>query len=314
MNYCRITYQPCGDAAYSPKGLALLSKSLTHLNDLPLSAEEQRRDAALRMEKMSIQGVQPKLSALLNVRQHGFEITDVGGTFILKPQNSDFPQLPENEAVTMCMAAKTGIEVPLTGLVGSKDGSLTYFIRRFDRPKKGQKFATEDFTQLLGYKRETKYNASMEKLIDVVEQFCTFPMLEKAKLLRLVLFNFLVGNEDAHLKNFTLITRNGKVELSPAYDLLNSTIVLRGTNIEEFALPLAGKKRKLNYDLLVNYYGKERLKLSDKTIQQILTELQSAIPEWFGLLDICFLSDDLKVKYRTLLTNRIRVLGLEKIV
>lgn len=312
MNYCRITYQPCDDAAYSPKGLALLSKSLTHLDDLPFSAEEQRRDAVSRMEKMSIQGVQPKLSALLNVRQHGFEITDVGGTFILKPQNSDFPQLPENEAVTMCMAGKAGIEIPITGLVGSKDGSLTYFTRRFDRPKKGQKLATEDFAQLLGFNRDTKYNASMEKLVDVVEQFCTFPMLEKAKLFRLVLFNFLVGNEDAHLKNFTLITRNGKVELSPAYDLLNSTIVLRGANIEEFALPLAGKKRKLNRELLVNYYGKERLKLSDKTIQQILNELQSAIPEWLQLLDVCFLSDDLKDKYFKLLANRVGCLGIKK--
>ena len=141
MNYCRITYAPCGDAVYSLNGLALLSKSLTDLCDLPFSANEQRFDAANRERKMSIQGVQPKLSALLNVRQQGFEITDLGGTFILKPQNKDFPQLPENEAVTMCMASKVGIEVPTTGLVGSQDGSLTYFIRRFDRLGKGKKLA-----------------------------------------------------------------------------------------------------------------------------------------------------------------------------
>lgn len=312
MNHCRISYAPCGEAAYSPKALALLSKSLRTLHDLPFSADEQRFEAINRERKMSIQGVQPKMSALLNVRKECFEITDLGGQFILKPQNRDFPQLPENEAITMCMAAKAGIEVPLSGLVGSKDGSLTYFIRRFDRIKKGQKLATEDFAQLLGRDRHTKYDASMEKLVEVIEQFCTFPALEKVKLFRLVLFNFLVGNEDAHLKNFTLITRKGKVELSPAYDLLNSTIVLRGANIEEFALPLAGKKRKINRGLLINYYGKERLKLSDKTIQQVLSELASAIPEWFHLLDVCFLSDDLKEKYRVLLTNRIHVLGFEE--
>lgn len=312
MNYCRITYAPCGDAVYSLNGLALLSKSLTDLRDLPFSANEQRFDAANRERKMSIQGVQPKLSALLNVRQQGFEITDLGGMFILKPQNNDFPQLPENEAITMCMALKAGIEVPTTGLVGSKDGSLTYFIRRFDRLGKSKKLATEDFTQLLEQDRDTKYDASMEKLVDVVEQFCTFPVLEKVKLFRLVLFNFLVGNEDAHLKNFTLITRNNKVELSPAYDLLNTTIVLRGTNIEELALPLAGKKRKLNRTLLVDYYGKERLKLSDKTIEQVLTELTNAIPEWLALLNICFLSDELKEKYRNLLLNRIHVLEMNR--
>ena len=310
MNYCRITYQPCGNAAYSPKGLGLLSKNLTQLNDLPFSADEQRRDAVSRMEKMSIQGVQPKLSALLNVRQQGFEIADIGGTFILKPQNADFPNLPENEAITMAMAAKVGIEVPITGLIGSIDGSFTYFIRRFDRLTKGRKLATEDFTQLLGYKRETKYDASMEKLADVIEQFCTFPALEKEKLFKVVLFNFLIGNEDAHLKNFTLITRQNKVELSPAYDLLNSTIVLRGSQIEELALPLAGKKRKISRSLWVDYYGKTRLKLSDKTISNVLTALQSAIPEWLQLIEISFLPDNLKEKYRALLLKRVEILGL----
>ena len=127
---------------------------------------------------------------------------------------------------------------------------------------------------------------------------------------KLILFNFLVGNEDAHLKNFTLITRQNKVELSPVYDLLNSTIVLRGGQIEEFALPLAGKKHKLNHALLVDYYGKKRLKLSDKTIFKVLTDLQSAIPEWLNLLTVSFLPDDLKEKYRVLLLKRIDILGL----
>ena len=124
----------------------------------------------------------------------------------------------------------------------------------------------------------------------------------------MVLFNFLIGNEDAHLKNFTLITQNGKVELSPAYDLLNSTIVLRGAKIEEFALPLAGKKRKLNQDLLVNYYGKTRLKLSDKTISKVLADLKLALPEWQNLINTCFLSDDLKKKYHALLLKRVEIL------
>lgn len=311
MNYCHITYEPCGDAAYSLKGLALLSKSIKTLNDLPFSADEQRFEAVSRAEKMSIQGVQPKLSALLSTRTESFEVVDWGGTYILKPQNSDFKQLPENEAVTMRMAAHVGIEVPLSGLVGSKDGSLTYFIKRFDRLSKGQKLATEDFAQLLGRDRNTKYDASMEKLVDVIEQFCTFPAIEKAKLFRLVVFNFLVGNEDAHLKNFTLITRNGKIELSPAYDLLNSTIVLRGTNIEELALTLAGKKRKITHELLIDYYAKKRLKLSDKIIQQVLNDFQIVFPQWLHLLNVCFLSDDLKEKYKELLLNRIAVLGIK---
>ncbi len=311
MNYCRIIYSPCGDAVYSPEGLSLLSKGLKDLHDLPFSADEQRSDAVNREKKMSIQGIQPKLSAVLNRRKQCFEIIDTGGMFILKPQNRDFLQLPENESVTMLMAKKVGIEIPISGLVGSKDGSLTYFIRRFDRLKKGQKLAVEDFAQLLGRDRETKYDASMEKLAEVIERFCTFPAIEKIKLFRLVLFNFLVGNEDAHLKNFSLITRNGKIELSPAYDLLNSTIVLSGVNIEELALPLAGKKRKITHELLVNYFGKERLKLSDKTIRQISNELAAVMPEWFHLINVCFLSPDLKKKYRQLLNERIFILKVK---
>ncbi len=310
MNHCLILYEPCGDAQYSLKGLALLSKNLKNLQNLPFSAEEQRREAILHAEKLSIQGVQPKLGARLNVRQGCFELSDTDSRFILKPQNRDFLQLPENEAVTMLMAAACGIETPVSGLVKSEDESLTYFIRRFDRLSKTQKLSVEDFAQLTHNNRERKYASSMERVAEVLEQFCSFPTIEKIKLFRLVLFNFLVGNEDAHLKNFSLITRNGKVELSPAYDLLNTTIALRGANIEEMALPLSGKKRKLTADLLIHYYGQDRLKLSGKSIEQVFSEIRKTSPIWMNLLEICFLNDDLKQKYRILLEKRLKILGL----
>ena len=309
MNHCLISYQPCGDAFYSPNGLSLLAKRLTNLQELPFSALEQRQEAVLRAEKMSIQGVQPKLSAKLNVRQQCFELTDTGGTFILKPQHNDFAELPENEAITMRLAAACGINVPLSGLIKSKDSSLTYFIKRFDRLTKNQKLHVEDFAQLSGNSRDTKYRSSMEKLSDVIEQFCSFPAVEKGKLFQIVLFNFLIGNEDAHLKNFSLITQNDKIELSPAYDLVNSTIVLRGV-IEELALPLDGKKRKLTKDSFIQY-GQKRLKLSPKIIENVLQNLSDVQPEWQRLLDICFLSDDLKNKYKTLLSKRLDVIFKE---
>ncbi len=307
MNHCLITYAPCGDALYSAKGLNLLAKGLKNLNDLPFSALEQRQEAVLRAEKMSIQGVQPKLSATLNARQQGFELTDSGGTFILKPQHNDYPELPQNEAVTMYLAAISGIEVPLSGLIRSKDGSLTYFIKRFDRLPKGQKWAVEDFAQLTGNARDTKYRSSMEKLSDVIDTFCSFPAIEKAKLFQIVLFNFLIGNEDAHLKNFSLITRNDKIELSPAYDLVNSTIVLRGL-VEEIALPLNGKKRKLTKDLFLQY-GQKRLKLSEKTIEKILENLISVQNKWQDTLSVCCLSEEMKTKYQTLLAQRLAILS-----
>ncbi|MFH0730457.1 MAG: HipA domain-containing protein [Pseudomonadota bacterium] len=150
---------------------------------------------------------------------------DTGGRYILKPQNPQYPLLPENEDLSMHLASAAGITVPLHGLVYSIDGSMTYFIKRFDRVGKN-KLAVEDFSQLLGLTRETKYDASMEKIAHVIETYCSFPAVEKIKLFRQTLVNFLIGNEDMHLKNFSLMTLNGKVALTPAYDILNTTLVL----------------------------------------------------------------------------------------
>lgn len=116
---------------------------------------------------MSIPGVQPKLSARVSVKHNGFDITDSKGTFIIKPQSDTYREVPENEDLTMKMAKSFGIAVPLTGLVYSKDGSMSYFVKRFDRYGKNKKIHVEDFAQLTGNTRETKYDSSMEKLIQV---------------------------------------------------------------------------------------------------------------------------------------------------
>jgi serine/threonine-protein kinase HipA len=303
MNRCPITYEPCGEQRYSERGLKLLSPKLKDLHDFPYNKNEQLKEAVARATKMSIQGVQPKLSARLNAAAEVFEIADQGGTFIIKPQNDLYEELPENEDVTMRMAAAIGIETPLHGMLYSKDGSRSYFIKRFDRLPKKRKVAVEDFAQLTGATRETKYSSSMEKVAAVIDQFCTFPLLEKERFFRLTVFNFLTGNEDMHLKNFSLIRRNDKVELSPAYDLLNTTIVLRKPQ-EELALTLAGKKSKMTRENLVDYFGKERLGLAAIRIEKILLEIKSQKGNWNDLLDRSFLSDEMKSKYQELLNQR----------
>jgi len=309
MNRCPISYQICEESRYSEIGLKMLSPSLKRLDLLNFTAEELRAEAMQRASKMSVQGVQPKLSAILNIKNGYFEIVDKGGKFILKPQHHIFPELPQNEDLTMRLAASIGIEVPLHGLIYSKDSSLTYFIKRFDRKGQKDKIAVEDFAQLSGMSRDTKYNYSMEKLVKLIDDYCTFPLIEKAKLFNIVLFNFLVGNEDMHLKNYSVIIRNGKVELSPAYDLVNSSIVLKG-DIEEIALSLKGKKSNLNRNILVNYFGKERCNLTDKIIEGIIKRIQTELPTWFNLIDISFLSSEMKDKYKNLLQKRIDILEL----
>jgi len=278
MNICPITYQYC-EGKYSPQGLRKLSPRLNELADLPYTAEEQLREAAARASKMSIQGIQPKLSARLNVSGMRFDIVDICGRYILKPQNPQFEMLPENEDLSMRLAATAGIDVPLHGLIHSKDESLTYFIKRFDRIGRNKKLALEDFAQLLGLSRDTKYGASMEKVASVIEDHCTFPAIEKIKLFRISLVNFLVGNEDMHLKNFSLITRGEKIELSPAYDILNTTIALARPQ-EEIALPVMGKKRKLNRTVLVEYFGRQRLALNKNLVSNVLGGIEAAVPKW----------------------------------
>lgn len=307
MNRCPITYELCGTQHYSLKGLRLLSPALTNLANLDLSAGELRTEAMARASKMSIQGVQPKLSAILNIKKGRFDIVDKNGRYILKPQHHLFPELPQNENLTMHLAAAIGIRVPLHGMVYSKDNFLTYFIKRFDRRGQKEKIAVEDFAQLAGKDRDTKYNYSMEKLVKLLDDYCTFPSIEKVRLFNLVLFNYLVGNEDMHLKNYSIIVRDGKVELSPAYDLLNTTIVLKD-GAEEIALPLKGKKRNLTRNMLVNYFGKEKCGLTDKSIEKSLTTIHAAIPGWHSLIGISFLSEPMKDKYRKLLQERTRVL------
>ena len=303
MNRCPITYEPLPDGAtYSLQGLKLLNRNLASLAPLEFTAEQQRQEALNRAGKMSIQGLQLKLSLVLRITEGRFEVVNRGGQYILKPQSLDFPELPENEDVTMRMAAAVGIEVPVHGLVRSIDGSFSYLIKRFDREGR-DRMPVEDFAQLSGASRETKYDSSMEKVAAVIEQFCTFPALERVKLFERTLFSFLVGNEDMHLKNFSLITRNEKIELAPAYDFLNTTIALKAAK-EEMALPVKGKKSKLTRNDLLNYFARERLQINERVLNDVLSRFAKAIPAWRELLDQSFLSAEVKQKYAALLTER----------
>lgn len=303
MKRCPITYEIITDDDYSQRGLRLLSPQLKNLKPLEYSAAEQRKEAILRVGKMSIQGVQTKLSALLKIKECHFDLVDQYGRYILKPQSSDYPELPENEALTMSLAASIGIEVPVHGLVYSKDGSMTYFVKRFDRIGHNKKLAVEDFGQLLKFNRDTKYNGSMEKIAKVILTFCTFPKIEVVKLLKLTLFNFLIGNEDMHLKNFSLITRDKKIMLSPAYDLLNTSIALVKPE-EELALPLNGKKKNLKQTDFLEYFAIHHLQINQNVVAEIIQDIKQALPYWKETIENSFLSKPMQKNYIDLLNER----------
>lgn len=304
MNKCLITYAPC-EGDYSKEGLMLLNKNLTTITPLQFTQSELRTEALAISDKISIQGMQPKLSAHLNTKEGKFEIVAKHGTYIVKVQVPDRPLIPENEDLTMKLAKSIGIEVPLHGLVRAKDESLNYFIKRFDRYSQKSKYAVEDFAQLAEMSIDAKYNASTESLIPIIQQYCTFPAVELVKLFRIIVFSFMVGNEDLHLKNLSLITRKGRIYLSPAYDLVNSTIILKRTK-EELALPILGSKARFKPFHFKEYLGLERMGLQKSVIDKVFQELYDARASWNVLVEQSFLSEELKADYLKVLDNRFK--------
>ena len=312
MANCAINLEPLpAGRSYSETGLRSIHPKLKHLEPLEYSYAAQLAEVRQRSDKMSIQGVQPKLSAVLKLKDSSFALVDRGGRFILKPNPLAYEEVPANEALTMRMAAEVGIEVPVHGLLRAKDDSWVYCVKRYDRVGRTGKVHVEDFAQLSGANRVTKYDSSLERVVQLVEQFCTFPAIEKPKLAKRLLFCFLTGNEDMHLKNFSIWLQDGVVSLSPAYDLLNSTLVLENAK-EESALPLQGKKRKLTKKLWLDYFCKDRLKLTPGQIDKVVKDLEKAMPAFDRLIGQSFLSEDRQLGYRTILHDRAKRLGLNK--
>lgn len=310
MSFCPITLEPLPDGRkYSEAGLKRLHPRLTHFEVLQYSNDEQLRQARLRSDKMSIQGVQPKLSAVLKVTKGSFEFVNRGGRYILKPNPPHYEEVPANEALTMTMAATVGIEVPPHGLLSAVDESWVYFVKRYDREGRSGKVHVEDFAQLSSLTRETKYNSSLEKVAQLIDQYCTFPAIERVKLATRLLFCFLTGNEDMHLKNFSLWIRDGVVSLSPAYDLLNTTLVLENAR-EESALPLQGKQKNLTRKLWLDYFFAGRLQLDSRQIGQILDVFQSAQSVLKSYIQNSHLSSERKAAYLQIFEKRSYCLGL----
>jgi serine/threonine-protein kinase HipA len=217
--------------------------------------------------------------------------------------------MPENEDLTMRLAKSIDLDVPLHGMIWAKDHTLTYFIKRFDRKGQKNKIPVEDFAQLAGLSRDTKYNYSMERLVKLINTHCTFPAIEKVKLFKLVLFSFVTGNEDMHLKNFSIINRDGIIELSPCYDLLNTTIELENAS-EELALTLKGRKNNLSKAMLINYFGGERCELNDKVITKTVQNIFDVKPVWIQEINNSFLSNEMKEKYLDVLESRFMRLSI----
>lgn len=257
-------------------------------------------------KSIALTGVQPKLSLnLINNKnkQSRFTIVDLEDNYILKPASNDYINLPENEDLTMHLADLVKIKTAKHTLIRLKSGELAYLTKRFDR-KENQKISVEDFCQLSENLTEHKYRGSIEKISKLIYLYTKNSGLEAQRLFEIVLFNYLVANADMHLKNYSLIENEfNEYELSPAYDLLNTLILIQDDK-EESALTINGKKNRLkieDFDQLA-----KSLKISEKSLQSIYKKFVNVKPKWDEFIQQSFLNDDVKLEYQEIVNNRFK--------
>lgn len=258
-------------------------------------------------QKISIPGVQPKLSVHLekghNNQTDRITIVGLEGDYILKPPTETYPFLPEAEHFCMLFARLIGIQTADFGLIPLKSGELAFITSRMDRTPDGM-FHMEDFCQLTDKLTEQKYRGSMEQIGKTLRKFSSNPGLNAIQFFEIVLFSFLTGNSDMHLKNFSMLRDNsGNYNLAPAYDLVPVKIILPTDN-EEMALPLNGRKNKLKRNDFESFANTIKLtpKQIDNTFKRIITKgknkVQIAISQ-------SFLSHNTKREFKNLFQERL---------
>jgi serine/threonine-protein kinase HipA len=234
----------CGNSIESSSYHEQCLKALFNTNYLPkinFTMAELSLNAQKMAGKLSISGVQPKLSMKLQPATKELTVVSTGGEYILKPQLQIYPNIPQNENLCMSIAEKLGIDVPPHALIELKDGSIAYIIKRFDR-NKSEKIHQEDFMQILG--KQDKYRGSYEEIGDKILTISDAPGLDVQLFYERVLFNFIIGNGDAHFKNYSVVYgSSGAVRLAPAYDIVSSKLVI--PEEEDSALTINGKKNKI---------------------------------------------------------------------
>lgn len=252
----------------------------------------------------SLTGVQPKLSLNLNKHEGTSRLTIVGlwGDYIFKPQTAGYPELPENEDLTMHLASAAKIKVVPHSLIRLADGKLGYITKRIDRTKKGEKIDMEDMCQLTLHPTEYKYKGSYEQVAKAIMQHCDMPRLDLTNYMQVLLFCFVTGNNDMHLKNFSLYRPSNSYQLSPAYDLVNVAIA-NPKDTEELALTLSGRKSKLQLKDFMS--SAATMGLEPNVMLRLIDNMHKALPKWESLIQRSFLSDEVKDLYSQIITSRL---------
>lgn len=306
MCKCLFCYKELeeGQTDFHPK----CSRKFFGTSEVPLM-EYKREDldelaAQVIQSQTTLTGVQPKLSLNLHKHEGCNRLTIVGlwGNFILKPQTEVYPELPENEDLTMRMAEAVRIQVVPHSLIRLADGSLGYITRRIDRTKTGEKIDMEDFCQLTLHPTEYKYKSSYEQIAKVIATYSTTPKLDLVNYMQVLLFSFVTGNNDMHLKKFSLYCHKKFYQLTPAYDLLNVAIV-NPKDKEELALSLNGKKSNLKLQDFLK--ASATIGIEENITLQMIENMRKVLPLWRVLIKSSFLSEEMQEAYLNIIEKRL---------
>lgn len=271
-------------------GVSYIPKIDIALDEITIKAQEMA-------DKLSISGVQAKLSMKLDKKSKKLITVATGGEYILKPQITTYKEIPENENLCMTIAGQIKIDVPAHTLLILKDGSYAYLVKRFDR-RDGNKINQEDFCQILEKTKKEKYNGSIEQIANKLKEKSEIPNLDIQYLYERTLLSFIIGNGDAHLKNYSInYTTLDNIRLSPAYDIVSSRLVIPNEK-EEFALSINGKKNKLKIEDFIAFANK--LNIPQKITDNILSKKQL----FFDLINDSQLSPDYKEKLSEIVSER----------
>jgi serine/threonine-protein kinase HipA len=311
MSKCLYCYNELADnqVDYHPKCI----KAFFGTEQAPVLAyrfsdmEKLAKEAALL--SITVPGVQPKISLgwLKNELQNGhlgrLTIMDaLEGQYILKPQNSDYPQMPENEHLSMKLAELYKIKIVPTNMIRLESGELCYLTKRIDRNLDGSRNHMIDFLQIL--ELEDKYKGTMETLGKTIGELSVNTLFDKLRFFESTVFNYVIGNNDMHLKNYSMFLSEMGWVLSPFYDLLNVKLLLPEDN-EDTALMLGGKKQNFNK----GYFDRlgDVLKLNNKQINSVYKRLGKWLPEAVKLIDRSFLTTENQKAYKELITERVKL-------
>ena len=304
MSSCAICLLQTEDAEYHAACIETLFGT-SHLPRLNVNLQELYALAAKMAGKMSISGVQEKVSLTLSKDKRSLDVTASGGTYILKPEPHRFSSVPQIEHLTMRLASLTSIEVPPFGLMKLSDGALAYVIKRFDRPEDGTKLQVEDFCQLSERRIRDKYQGSAELCVRLLRKHASEPLIEIRKLYNLLLFGWWVGNSDLHLKNISLLTtRDGIRRLSPAYDLVSTRLVL--PEDDKLALPIGGRDTTFTRRKWLDVA--EYCEIPEKAAVRLLSDQIDAFAAAKSLIAGSFISDEAKVRFEQILDENTNVL------